>query len=117
MEDEVKTSDFKEENETEEIQIHINNDDNTESAISRFNSDLHLSELQKEVLEIFEKSSFSISQNELEEVLKSKNQMMSSVIDSINESCYETLDDVLIEEEDDYFTIFPDYYKKLLNND
>lgn len=117
LEDEVKTSDFKEENETEEIQIHINNDDNTESAISRFNSDLHLSELQKEVLEIFEKSSFSISQNELEEVLKSKNQMMSSVIDSINESCYETLDDVLIEEEDDYFTIFPDYYKKLLNND
>lgn len=117
LEDEVKTSDFKEENETEEIQIHINNDDNTESAISRFNSDLHLSELQKEVLEIFEKSSFSISQNELEEVLKSKNQMMNSVIDSINESCYETLDDVLIEEEDDYFTIFPDYYKKLLNND
>ena len=43
--------------------------------------------------------------------------MMSSVIDSINESCYETLDDVLIEEEDDYFTILPNYYKKLINND
>ncbi|WP_294323335.1 tellurite resistance TerB C-terminal domain-containing protein [uncultured Chryseobacterium sp.] len=117
LEDEVKTSNSIEENETEEVQIHITGDNNTESAISRFHSDLHLSELQKEVLEIFEKSSFSISQNELEEVLKSKNQMMSSVIDSINESCYETLDDVLIEEEDDYFTIFPDYYKKLLNND
>lgn len=117
LEDEIKTSDSIEENETGEVQIQIASDNNTESAISRFNLDLRLSELQKEVLEIFEKNSFSIPQNELEEVLKSKNQMMSSVIDSINESCYETLDDVLIEEEDDYLTIFPDYYKKLLNND
>jgi len=117
LEDEIKTSDSIEENETGEVQIYITSNGNTESAISRFNSDLRLSELQKEVLEIFEKNSFSISQNELEEVLKSKNQMMSSVIDSINESCYETLDDVLIEEEDDQFTISPDYYKKLLNND
>lgn len=117
LEEEIKTSDSIEENETEEIQIHISTDDNNENAISRFNSDLYLSDLQKEVLEVFEKNSFSISQNELEVVVKSKNQMMSSVIDSINESCYEILDDVLIEEEDDYFTILPDYYKKLLNND
>ncbi|WP_304343891.1 tellurite resistance TerB C-terminal domain-containing protein [Chryseobacterium koreense] len=117
LEDQVKISDSIEENETDEVQIHITTDDNRESAISRFNSDLRLSELQKEVLEIFEKNSFGILRNELEEVLKSKNQLMSSVIDSINESCYETLDDVLIEEEDDYFTISADYYKKLLNND
>ncbi|GAB0157153.1 hypothetical protein CHRYSEOSP005_24230 [Chryseobacterium sp. Alg-005] len=116
LEDEIKTSDSIE-NETGEVQIHITSNGYTESVISKFNSDLLLSELQKEILEIFEKNSFSIPRNELEEVLKSKNQMMSSVIDSINESCYEALDDVLIEEDDDYFTIFPDYYKKLLNND
>lgn len=55
MEDEVKTSDSIEENETEEVLIHITSDNNTESVISRFNSDLHLSDLQKEILEIFEK--------------------------------------------------------------
>jgi hypothetical protein len=82
LEDEVKTSDSIEENETEEVQIHITSD-NTESAISRFNSDLHLSDLQKEILEIFEKNSFSI-RNELEEVLKSKNQMMNSLIQLMN---------------------------------
>ena len=103
-------------NETEEIQIHIISN-NTENKTSKFISEVSLSELQKEILDMFEKNSFNISQNELEEVLKSKNQMMSSVIDSINESCYETLDDVLIEEEDDYFTILPNYYKKLINND
>lgn len=117
LEDEIKSSDSIEENETEEIQIHITSDNNTESTISKFNSELHFSELQKEVLEIFEKNSFSIPQNELEEALKTKNQMTSSMIDSINEFCYEILDDVLIEAEGDYFTIFPDYYKKLLNND
>lgn len=103
-------------NETEEIQIHKTSD-NTETNASKFISEVSLSELQKEILDMFEKNSFNISQNELKEVLKSKNQMMSSVIDSINESCYETLDDVLIEEEDDYFSILPNYYKKLINND
>ena len=43
--------------------------------------------------------------------------MMSSVVDSINENCFETFDDVLIEEEDEYFTINENYYKKLLKND
>lgn len=42
---------------------------------------------------------------------------MGSTIDSINDSCFEILDDILIEEDEDYFTINTDYYKKLLNND
>ena len=112
----VKISDSIEESETGEVQINIINDDNP-SDISRFNPDLDFTKLQIEVLEIFEKNSYSIPRNELEELLKTKNQMMSSLIDSINETCYDTLDDVLIEDEDDYFTIIPDYYKKLLNND
>lgn len=103
-------------NEEEEIQIHIAAE-SPKGEITKFISDISLSEVQKEILELFEKNSFSISQIELEEILKSKNQMMSSVIDSINESCYDVLDDVLIEEEDNYFTIFPNYYKKLINND
>ncbi|MEY3501587.1 MAG: hypothetical protein RL308_3260, partial [Bacteroidota bacterium] len=28
--------------------------------------------------------------------------------------CYETLDDILIEEEDEYYTINPNYYQRLL---
>lgn len=112
----MKTSYSMEESETGEVKINIISEDNP-SDISRFNPDLDFTKLQIEVLEIFEKNSYSIPRNELEELLKTKNQMMSSLIDSINETCYETLDDVLIEDEDDYFTIIPDYYKKLLNND
>ena len=36
------------------------------------------------------------------------------LIESINESCFETLDDILIEEEEDYYQINEDYYKQIL---
>jgi len=39
----------------------------------------------------------------------SKNQL----VDSINESCYEVLDDVLIEEDGDTYTLNQNYYQKI----
>jgi hypothetical protein len=36
------------------------------------------------------------------------------LIESINESCFETLDDILIEEEEDYYQINESYYKQIL---
>lgn len=103
-------------NETDEIQINITTD-KVVAGISKYKKSLNLSDLQNEILNMFEKNSFSIAQDELEEVLKSKSQMMSSVIDSINEVCYELLDDVLIEEEENFYTIYPENYSKLQNND
>ncbi|WP_164466959.1 tellurite resistance TerB C-terminal domain-containing protein [Chryseobacterium taklimakanense] len=84
---------------------------------SKFILELNLSEIQQDVLELFEKSNYSLLQADLQQFLKDKNLMMGSVIDSINEICFEILDDVLIEEDGDYFTISPNYYKKILQND
>ncbi len=114
MEEDVQNEEWGKEEDV--VQINIIND-NEDLVSSKFLNELNLSELQKEVLEIIEKNSFSISQTELEDLLKSRSQMMSSVVDSINENCFETFDDVLIEEEDEYFTINENYYKKLLKND
>jgi hypothetical protein len=50
----------------------------------------------------------------LETFAKSKGVFKNQLIESINEICYEILDDVLIEEEDEFYTINPDYYQKLL---
>jgi hypothetical protein len=36
------------------------------------------------------------------------------LIESINDTCYEFLDDILIEEEDDYYTIDTNYFQKIL---
>ncbi len=100
----------------EELTINIAQTD-TEFQIRKYREELNLTDIQQEVLNLFEKQSFNIPQNEMSTFLRSKNLFMGAVIDSVNDLCYETLDDILIEEEDDYFTMNTDYYKKLLNND
>lgn len=90
---------------------------NHEPLHSKYLNEISLTEVQKGVLGVFEKNSFNISHSDLEEYLKDQNLLMSSTVDAVNEVCFDVLDDVLIEEDDDYFTINTDYYKKLLNND
>jgi hypothetical protein len=90
---------------------------NQEIQISKYLDEFNFTNIQKEILDLFEKQSFNILQTEFLDFIKSKNLFMGSAIDAINDTCYETLDDILIEEEDEYFTINPNYYKKLLNND
>lgn len=80
---------------------------------SKFLIELSLNLTQISVLEMFLKNNFSLPQIEIEEFAKSKGVFKNQLIESINESCYEILDDVLIEEEDDYYTIFPEYFQKI----
>lgn len=44
---------------------------------------------------------------------KDNNIFKNHLIDSINEIYYEVLDDILIEEEDEFYTILKDYYQKI----
>ena len=71
--------------------------------------DIHTS-----TLEIFSKNNFSILQTEFEAFAKSKGAFKNQLIENINDLCYETLDDVLIEEDEEYYTINQNYYQKLL---
>lgn len=89
----------------------------TELQTSKYSDELHLTDIQKDILDLFEKHSFNILQEDLQDFIKTKGLFMGSTIDSINECCFETLDDILIEEEDEYFIINTNYYQKLLNND
>lgn len=84
---------------------------------TKYSDELHLTDVQKNILDLFEKHSFNILQQDLQDFIKAKGLFMGSTIDSINECCFEILDDILIEEEDEYFIINTNYYKKLLNND
>ncbi|HMQ85683.1 MAG TPA: tellurite resistance TerB C-terminal domain-containing protein [Saprospiraceae bacterium] len=84
---------------------------------SIFLSELSFNPIHVSVLELFSKNNFSIPQSEIEEFTKSKGVFKNQVIESINESCYEVLDDILIEEEDDYYTIIPEYFQKISKND
>ena len=97
---------------SEEIKIEIIQK-NEESQHSAFLSTLALNPIHFSFLELFSKNNFSILQSEIEEFAKSKGVFKNQVIESINETCYEVLDDVLIEEEDDYYTIIPEYFQKI----
>lgn len=89
----------------------------SEIQASKYDAHLHLTDIQTDILDLFEKHSFNILQEELQDFIKAKDLFMGSTIDSINECCFEHLDDILIEEEEEYFIINTNYYKKLLNND
>jgi hypothetical protein len=84
-----------------------------ESNQTIFLNELSLNPSHISVLELFLINNFSIPQIEIQEFAKSKGIFKNQLIDSINESCYEVLDDILIEEEDDYYTINPEYFQKI----
>lgn len=79
----------------------------------KFVTGINLNENQNAALELFIKNDFSIAQTEIEGFAKSRGLFKNQLIDSINESCFEILDDILIEEEDDYYTINQEYFKKI----
>ena len=80
---------------------------------SAFVSELTFTEIHTTTLELFAKSNFSIPQNELEVFAKSKGVFKNQLIESINDTCYEFLDDVLIEEDDNYYTINTNYFQRI----
>lgn len=71
-------------------------------------------EIHTSTLELFSKSNFSMLQSEFETFAKSNGVFKNQLIESINEMCYEQLDGLLIEEDEEYYTINQHYYQKLL---
>lgn len=98
----------------EELIIQITSKSEEEQQESIYQESLAFSAVHIEVIDIFTKSNFSLVKKELEAVIKPKGLFVNQVIENINETCYETLNDLLIEEEDEYLTIHPDYYQRIL---
>ncbi len=84
---------------------------------NKYLPELNLNDNQMDLLAYFEKNSLTVLKSDLEEYMRSRQLFMNAAIESVNDRLYDTLDDVLIEEDDDYLTINTEYYKKLLNND
>ncbi|MFY7813839.1 MAG: tellurite resistance TerB C-terminal domain-containing protein [Chryseobacterium taeanense] len=82
--------------------------------MSIFNTGISLTQIQCEILEIFVKSNLSVSHHDIESFTRSKGVFKNQLIESLNEACYETLDDVLIEEDEEYYTINENYYQTIL---
>jgi hypothetical protein len=76
--------------------------------------DIGFSQIQMDVLSLFAENNLSLSHSDMETFAKSKNVMKNQLVESINELCYEPLDDILIEEDEEYYTINSSYYQKVL---
>ena len=81
---------------------------------SPFIKEIFLNEDQLVTLTMFAEKSFSIPSIDIDNFCKTKGVFKNQLIDSINESCYEVLDDVLIEEDNDMYTLNESYYKKIM---
>jgi len=97
----------------EQIEISIDHS-KTEETISIYLKDFVFKPIHTSTLEFFSKNNFSILQSEFEIFAKSKGAFKNQLIENINEICFEHLDDLLIEEDEEYYTINHDYYQKLL---
>jgi mRNA-degrading endonuclease HigB of HigAB toxin-antitoxin module len=78
------------------------------------NNPYGLNGLQQELLEYFSKNSFALTNDEIEGFTKSRGVFKNQLIESINETCYDVFDDVLIEEEGDNYIISEQYYQRIL---
>jgi hypothetical protein len=101
------------ENNNDEVTIQIQSRSESEPA-TMLCKGVNLTDIQKLMLDIFVKANFSVPQAEIEAFAKERNLFRNQLIESVNDSCYETLDDILIEEEEDYYQINEEYYKTIL---
>jgi hypothetical protein len=75
---------------------------------------LLLNDAQRDLLLLFSKNAFSIPQQEVETFSKANGLMCNQLINSINEDCFDQLDDVLIEEDGENFTIYENHFQQIL---
>jgi hypothetical protein len=79
----------------------------------RYLLSLQLNPVQTTLLDIFKKNNFLLGASDLEAYAKDNGAFRNQLIDSINEACYETLDDVLIEEEEENYVIQEHYFQRV----
>ena len=82
---------------------------------SIFIDTINLTTIQMDVIHHFAKSNFAVPQKELELIAKANGVFKNQLVDSINEACYDAIDDVIIEEEEDNYFIHETYYQKILS--
>lgn len=72
-----------------------------------------LTTTQQALLALFAEQALVLPQARVETFARAHGALRNQLIDSLNEQCYERLDDVLIEEDGDTYTLYEPYYQQL----
>ncbi|QJB38596.1 hypothetical protein HF324_12270 [Chitinophaga oryzae] len=70
---------------------------------------------QQELLSLFKDHQYQLTTTEVTIYAKSRNLFRNQLVESINDCCYEELDDILIEETEDRYEVNEFYYQKIIN--
>lgn len=76
-----------------------------------------LTPIQSDLLQLFAKGGFTLSQQEVEIFAKDRGKFRNQLIESMNDCCFDILGDLLIEEEDDDYTMNSQYYSTIIPDD
>jgi hypothetical protein len=74
-----------------------------------------LSDHRNKLIKLFESNNFVLNKKEINTFAQKEGVFSESLIQQINETCYDELDDLLIEEAGDIYTLNSHYLKKLAN--
>ncbi len=83
------------------------------SAPVTFAPDLALTAPQQALLHLFAAHQLALLQAAVEALARQHGVLRNQLIDGLNEACYALLDDVLVEESGDGYTIYEAYYQKI----
>lgn len=114
---EYLTDDYEDENMTlksseinsEELKIEIN----SKIMADDDNNKLAFPDIQLATIELFKRNSYNLPLIEIERFCQTNGVLQNQLIDSINEKCYELLDDLLIEEGENSLKMNDVYYNKI----
>jgi len=79
-----------------------------------YNKALSLNQIQIGLLNTFRENDYKMPMKEIDSFAKKHSIFKSQLIDSINENCYEIIDDILIEETENGYLINTDYFEKIV---
>lgn len=117
---EYLTDDYEDENMTlkstelnkEELKIEISSKIKVVESISK----LSFPDIQLATIELFKRNSYNLPFIEIESFCQTHGVLRNQLIDSINEKCYELLDDLLIEEGENSLNMNDVYYNKVIQS-
>ncbi|MEJ5964010.1 tellurite resistance TerB C-terminal domain-containing protein [Pedobacter immunditicola] len=79
------------------------------------NYKIDLSQIESGLLDLFSEHALSLDKVQIADYCQSTGSMQNVLINSLNENCYDLIDDLLIERNDDSYNINEDYYAQIKN--
>ncbi len=96
---------------TEKVPLHPHPQPEIVSQSYRFNTN----QIQADLIALFHEHNLSLNSEQLAQFCRKNGAMAGPMVNNLNETCYELIDDLLIEIEADNYTINPTYYAQIIS--